>query len=268
MLTKAQQRAVMSLQDKRDRDRTGLYVVEGDKLVREAVAGGCDVEAIYAEQDWIDAAPPEVAARAVPVTAADLRRLSAQRTPQGVLAVVRRPPDDPAWSAPSAGLVLVLEQVQDPGNLGNLLRVASWFGVADVVTSPDCADAFAPKVVQASMGALFHVCVHVRDVAPFVAEARAVGLPAYATTPDGESIYDADVETRGLILFGNESSGLPGELLRLASHRLAVPAWGGRGPGRDSLNVAAAAAVVCSEFRRRGGRADGVEGQAPGAGVQ
>lgn len=268
MLTKAQQRAVTSLQDKRNRDRAGLYVVEGDKLVREAVASGCDVESIYAEQDWIDAAPSTVAARAVPVTAVELRRLSAQQAPQGVLAVVRHPSDDLVWCAPPVGLVLVLEQVQDPGNLGNLLRVAAWFGVADVVTSPDCADAFAPKAVQASMGALFHVHIHVRDVGPFVAEARAAGLPAYATTPDGEPIYSADVGSRGLILFGNESSGLTHELLRLASHRLAVPAWGTRGPGRDSLNVAAAAAVVCSEFRRRGGRAADVQGQASGAGVQ
>jgi TrmH family RNA methyltransferase len=151
----------------------------------------------------------------------------------------------------------VLESVQDPGNLGSLLRVAAWFGIADVVASPDSADAFSPKVVQSSMGALFHVRVHSLVPAPFVAEARDRVLPVYATALRGESVYEAVLGERGLILFGNESSGLSEDLLRLASRRLAIPAWSESGPGRDSLNVAAAAAVVCAEFRRRGTRPGG-----------
>lgn len=254
MLTKAQKRAVVALQDKRNRDRSGLYIVEGDKLVREAVELGCPIESIYAEQAWIAVAPPGAAERCVQVTADELRQLSALRTPNGALAVVRRPVIDPMWPAPDADLVLVLEGIQDPGNLGSLLRVAAWFGIADIVASPECADAFAPKVVQGSMGALFHTRVHVRLVAPFVAEATARGLPVYAAALGGEPLYAADLESRGLILFGNESSGLSDELLRLASRRLTIPACRGRGPGKDSLNVAAAAAVVCSEFRRRAGR--------------
>jgi TrmH family RNA methyltransferase len=257
MLTKAQKRAIISLQDKRDRDRLGLYVVEGDKLVREAAAAGCSIESIYAEGPWISSVPLAVAERAIEVTADELRQLSAQKTPNRALAVVRRPPDDADWHAPAADLVFVLEGIQDPGNLGSLLRVAAWFGVGDVVSSPDCADALAPKVVQGSMGAVFRVRVHTRRVVSFVTEACACGLPIYATALDGESVYEAALEPRGLILLGNESSGLSGELLRLATRCLTIPAWSGRGPGKDSLNVAVAAAVVCSEFRRRIGRAAG-----------
>ncbi len=258
MLTKAEVRAVASLRAKPDRDRLGLFVIEGDKLVREALALGCGVESIYAEGAWIAATSPgSGTARTVEVSAEDLRRLSTLKTPNGALAVVRRPHPVLDWDAIASNLVLVLDAVQDPGNLGSLLRVAAWFGITDVVASPDCADAFSPKVVQGSMGALFHVRVHSLPIVPFAAEARSRGLPVYAAALHGDSLYEVDLGALGLVLFGNESSGLSEELLGLASQRLVIPAWNGSGPGRDSLNVAAAAAVVCSEFRRRaapGGR--------------
>lgn len=251
MLTKTQKRAVASLlQDKRARDREALYVVEGDKLVREALAAGCAVESIYAVREWADDLPADVARRVVEVTSGELRQLSAQTTPNGALAVLRRPIDDAAPMAFESHLVCVLESVQDPGNLGSLLRAAAWFGVEDVVVSSDSADPFGPKVVQASMGALFRVRTRVRDAVAVADDARRRGVPVYAATPDGEPLYDADLEPRGLVLFGNESRGLSGELLSRSSRRLAIPPWGDRGPGKDSLNVAAAAAVVLSEFRR------------------
>ncbi len=258
MLTKAEMRLVASLRDKRDRDRLDLFVVEGDKLVHEAMALGCGIESIYADGAWIAAASlGSAAARIVEVSASDLQRLSTLKTPNGALAVVRRPHPVLDWEAIASDLILVLDAVQDPGNLGSLLRVAAWFGIADVVASPDCADVFGPKVVQSSMGALFHVRVHSFAVVPLVTEARSRGLPVYAAALGGDSLYEADLGTRGLILLGNESSGLSGDLLGLASQRLAIPAWSGSGPGRDSLNVAAAAAVVCSEFRRRAARPSG-----------
>jgi TrmH family RNA methyltransferase len=254
MLTKAETRVVASLQGKKARDRLGLYVAEGDKLVREALALECDVETVYAVAEWIRDSQSLVKAfpgATVEVSADELRRLSAQKTPNGALALIRPscPPLD--WRAIDSDLVLVLDAVRDPGNFGGLLRVAAWFGIADVVASPDSADAFQPKVVQASMGALFHVRVHSLEVAPFLVEARDRGLPIYGAVLHGDSIYEVDLERRGLILFGNESSGLSEDSLRFVSHRLMIPAWRESGPGRDSLNVAMAAAVVCSEFRRR-----------------
>ena len=259
MLTKAETRVAASHQEKKARDRLGLYVAEGDKLVREALALGCDVETVYAVAEWIrdtssllEAFPGAI----VEVSADELRRLSAQKTPNGALALIRQscPPLD--WRTLGADLVLVLDAVRDPGNLGSLLRVAAWFGIADVVTSPDSADAFQPKVVQASMGALFHVRVHSLDIASFLVEARDRGLPIYGAVLQGDSIYEVNLERRGVVLFGNESSGLSEQLLQFVSHRLVVPAWRESGPGRDSLNVAMAAAVVCSEFRRRASRSD------------
>ncbi len=254
MLTKAQLSRVVSLQDKRDRDRLGLYVVEGDKLVREALRLGAGVEAVYAVAEWIHEASSVLDASGLPiavVSEAELRKMSAQKTPNAALAVLRRPRPELDWKALALDLALALDAVRDPGNLGSILRVAAWFGIKDVFASPDSADAFQPKAVQASMGALFHLRLHTLDLEPLLADARGRGLPVYGAVLRGTSIYEADIEQRGLILFGNESSGLSDRLLRLASCRLVIPAWGESGPGRDSLNVAAATAVVCSEFRRR-----------------
>jgi len=266
MLTKAETRVAASLQEKKARDRLGLYVAEGDKLVREALALGCGVETVYAVAEWIrdtssllEAFPGAI----VEVSADELRRLSAQKTPNGALALIRQSYPSFDWRILGADLVLVLDAVRDPGNLGSLLRVAAWFGIADVVASPDSADAFQPKVVQASMGALFHVRVHSLEVVPFLVEARDRGLPIYGAALQGDSIYEAELERCGLILFGNESSGLSEESLRFVSHRLVIPAWQESGPGRDSLNVAMAAAVVCSEFRRRALRSDAREKGTP-----
>ena len=263
MLTKNEMRSVSALQDKRERDRLGLYVVEGDKLVREAISLGLDVEVVYGESAWIGelpSCPPHCAPRVVEVTRQELHRLSAQVAPHGALAILRKPCATWEWHSADSDLVLVLEAVQDPGNLGSLLRVGVWFGIADIVLSSDGADPFQPKAVQASMGAVFHVRVHSVDVRSFVREAEHRGFPIYAATLAGESIYDAELGSHGLLLFGNESSGLSAESLVHASKRLTIPAWRDSGPGRDSLNVAMAAAIVCAEFRRRGARAT-VRGQ-------
>lgn len=258
MLTKNETRSVSALQDKRERDRLGLYVVEGDKLVREAISLGLDVEVVYGESAWIGELPSCLvgcAPRLVEVTRQELRRLSALVTPHGALAILRKPRAIWEWRSVESDLALVLESVQDPGNLGSLLRVAAWFGIADVVLSSDGADAFQPKAVQASMGAVFHVRVHSVDVRSFLGEAAYRGFPIYAATLAGESVYDAELGSHGLLLFGNESSGLSAESLAHASKRLAIPAWRDAGPGRDSLNVAMAAAIISSEFRWRGTRA-------------
>jgi len=258
MLTRAQLRLVVSLQDRTDRDRLGLYVVEGDKLVREALALRADVETVYAVAEWIRGAPiaSEPQSRTiVEVSPHELRRMSAQKSPNAALAVVRKPLPVLDGAASDSNLTFALDAVRDPGNLGSLLRVAAWFGIEDVVASTDCADAFQPKVVQASMGALFHVRVHSIDLEPFLVGVRSRGLPVYGAALQGTSIYEADLEPRGVILLGNESFGLSERLACLASQRLVIPPWRESGPGRDSLNVAMAAAVLCSEFRRRAAHA-------------
>jgi TrmH family RNA methyltransferase len=252
-LTRSEVLEVASLRDKRNRDRLGLYVVEGEKLVLEALSLGLAAESVYAKEGCIHRLheTAERAPRIVSVSPAELRRLSAQKTPNQALVVLRKPDSHYDWAVAASDPVLVLESVQDPGNVGSLLRVAVWFGISDVVLSADCADPFGPKAVQGSMGAIFRVRVHVLPLLPLVEEARRRELPIVATALAGERLSEARLEPRGLLLFGNESMGLSGTLLDRATQRVVIPPWNDTGPGRDSLNVAAAAAVFCFEIRRR-----------------
>ena len=148
----------------------------------------------------------------------------------------------------SRQLVLALDTVQDPGNLGTIVRIADWYGIEDILCSPLCADLYNPKVVQATMGALARVRVHYVDLVEFLPR---IGTPIYGTFLDGQDIYGQSLTPTGIIVMGNEGNGISPEVRKLVTHSLFLPSYP---PGRitsESLNVAIATAVVCAEFRRR-----------------
>ena len=176
--------------------------------------------------------------------------MSFQKTPNQVVAVIGRKPEPPLPD-PSASLILGLDQVQDPGNVGTIIRIADWFGIGCVVGSPDSADFYSPKVVQASMGSIFRVRVTTAEPEAF-AEALPVGCPVYGTHLGGSNIYEERLSSHGLILLGNESKGLRPALLSMTTRQLRIPEFSIGGQSPESLNVSVAAAIVCSEFRRRG----------------
>ena len=185
-------------------------------------------------------------------TEEELRRASSQKSPQGVLAVLRKPADTPDPDTPARDLCLALDDVQDPGNLGTIVRVADWFGLRDVFCSRHSADVYGAKTVQATMGALARVRVHYVDLPALLARCREAGLPVYGTFMDGDSLYAAGgLEARGVIVMGNEGNGISPEVGRLVSHRLLIPSYPPGAPTCESLNVGVAAAIVCAEFRRR-----------------
>jgi TrmH family RNA methyltransferase len=255
VLSKSRVRFVRSLQQEKARSQLRLYVIEGDKMVRDYLEAGRSMEQLYVLDEWWASLPESVRTKAGDValaSPAELAKLSGLATPQSAVAVARQPDDewDPAELA--AGLSFGLEAVRDPGNLGSLLRVAAWFGVQQVLCSPDCVELYNPKVVQATMGALLHVDVHRAPLPPALRVASSRGVPIYGTVLDGASIYDVDLGERGVILLGNESRGLSDEVRSSVTHVVTIPSWTAPAPGKDSLNVAVAAAVVCSEFRRRG----------------
>jgi len=255
MLSKGRMRLVRSLQDDKARARLRLYVVEGDRMVRDYLAAGHPVEQLYATDDWCEALPEFDGMNAGEVTRvsrAELEKLSALATPQNAIAVVPMPDEERDAPQLPEGLAFGLDAVRDPGNLGSLLRVAAWFGISRVVCSPDCVDPYNPKVVQATMGALLHVGVSCAPLASVLRAATSFELPVYGTMLDGEPIYEAELEERGIILLGNEARGLSDDLLPWITRRITIPPWTAAAPGKESLNVAVAAAVVCSEFRRRG----------------
>ena len=232
MLTNAEMKSIRSLREKKFRDELGLFTVEGEKSVAEALASSFEVVRVLRAED---------------IGASAMERISQCATPSPVLAVVRMPKEDMPAELPG-GLALALDSVRDPGNFGTILRIADWFGVSRVFASPDSVETFNPKTVQASMGSVFRVKVSRCDIAALCTEFSSAGRRVYGTVLDGENIYSAQLTADGLVVMGNESNGISAEVARRLDSRLRIPSFGG---GAESLNVAVATAVTLSEFRRR-----------------
>lgn len=254
MLSKNKQKLIRSLDRKKNRDAEGLFLAEGPKLVTELLAHfRCRL--LVGEPAVLSKVPFEANAVAerVEVTAEELARVSLQRAPQGVLAVFEKPQQVAAQSLLSVAgrsLCLALDGVQDPGNVGTIVRIADWWGIEHVICSHDTADVFAPKTVQSTMGALGRVGVHYTDLPAWLDELPA-GTPVYGTLLDGDNLYDSELTPHGIIVMGNEGNGLSSAVRERVSHRLLIPSFPPDRPTSESLNVAVATAVTCAEFRRR-----------------
>lgn len=239
-MTSAEIKFVKSLAQKKFRDSSGLFVAEGVKLVEEAIASRFTVEKVYRREEIGEAA---------------MARISALSSPSPALALVRRPDDLLQDEVPSKGLFLALDGIRDPGNLGTILRIADWFGIDAVFASPDTVDVFNPKVVQATMGAIFRVRFHYTDIPAFCHRAWAAGGKVYGTFLDGENLYrkalDNGSEAPSVIVIGNEANGISPATAACVSERLFIPPFPADDPGSESLNAAVAAAVTVAEFRRR-----------------
>ena len=233
MLTKADIRLVRSLADKRARTDEGLFVAEGGKLIGELRASTLRIRRIYA-LDGVFAG-----------------ELSLLKPPSDSLALVEIPRRrlDPAKLRRS--LVLALDDVQNPGNLGTIVRLADWFGIGDVVCSEATADCFNPKVVQATMGAILRVRVHYCDLEAYLAAERAAGTPIYGTFLEGDDIYRTQLSPTGIVLMGNEGRGVTPACAAQVTRKLFIPPYPAERHATESLNVAMATGIVCAEFRRQ-----------------
>lgn len=242
MITKAEIQSIRALADKRGRDEQRLFIAEGEKLVAELRASTMRVKRIYTTKPlWADA---EVIAEK------DMERISQLKTANSTLAVVECPKYDIAAVDPTKNLVLALDRVQNPGNLGTIIRLADWFGITDIVCSVQSADCFNPKVVQATMGAIIRVRVHYTNLAGWLECQHNRGANIYGTFLDGQNIYKAEKSSCGVIVMGNEGQGISAECEKSVTHRLYIPPYPADNPGSESLNVAIATAITCSEFRR------------------
>lgn len=238
---------VRSLSDKKFRDRYGLFCVEGEKMVDEALRSGFDVETVYRKDE---------------IGEEQMGRISSLSSPSPVLAVVRKPRDinlssDAALSGAlgQSGLYLALDSIRDPGNLGTILRVADWFGIDAVFAAPDNVDVFNPKVVQATMGAIFRVKFHYAEISALCRAAVSAGGNVYGTFLDGSDMYEKQLnpgkDSPSVIVIGNESNGISNEVAGLVSDRLYIPPYPKNDTGSESLNAAVATAITVAEFRRR-----------------
>lgn len=211
-------------------------------MVDEALSSGFGIESIYSttERDGEER-----------VTTKEMDRISHLKTPSDTVALVRIPARKTLANAGDR-LTLMLDNVQDPGNIGTIIRMADWFGIRDVICSPTTADCYAPKVVQATMGAIFRVRVHYTPLEPVLNDAVQVGIPVYGTFLEGRNIYETTLADRGILVMGSEGKGISENVAKLVTDKLFIPPYpAAGGEGSESLNVAVAAAIACAEFRRQ-----------------
>lgn len=249
MISKSKIKLISSLSQKKFRDETGLFVAEGTKLVLDLIpAFSCSL--LVATTDWFSENKILKADEVIEVEADELKKISNQKSPQGVLAVFVKPSYSWTKEALSNKLSLALDDVQDPGNLGTILRIADWFGISDVFCSEYTADAYSPKTVQATMGALARVKIHSVNLAEFLQNCSDI-LPIYGTLMNGENIYNKTLTQQGIIVMGNEGNGISATIEKFVSERLLIPNFPAGQVTSESLNVGVATALVCGEFRRR-----------------
>lgn len=243
-MTKAEIQFIRSLSDKRTRDAEHLFIAEGDKLVEEIRSSDFRIRRIYTTRTDIKGQDVEH------IDKKEMERISQLKTATDTLAVVEQPHH--RLDIDTSSLILALDGVQNPGNLGTIIRLADWFGIKDIICSKECADCYNPKVVQATMGAILRVRVHyVDDLAHLLSSAKTKGMPIYGTLLTGENIYSTDIENRGIIVMGNEGRGLSPECCTTLTHQLLIPPYPADAPTSESLNVAMATGIILSEFRRR-----------------
>lgn len=250
MLSKAKIKFIHSLELKKNRRQEGVFVAEGPKVVGDLLEM-MRPTFLIATSEWMNANQDLQTDEWLEVTDEELAKASFLKHPQQVLATFPIPPSlhEVSPEVDPNQLSLMLDGVQDPGNLGTIIRIADWFGINDVYCSQDTADVFNPKVVQATMGSIARVRVHYVDL-PELLSHLPEDYPIYGTLLDGENIYETRLQPRGAIIMGNEGKGLSTAIIQRLTHRILIPNYPPNRPTADSLNVAVATAIVCAEFRR------------------
>ncbi|MCH3980407.1 MAG: RNA methyltransferase [Prevotella sp.] len=246
MISKAKIKFIRSLDQKKTRKEEKVFVAEGPKVVGDLMEVMSPVS-LFATEGWLSVHSQHGDLCQV-VTEEELHKISFLQHPQQVLAIF--PQFDDATAFNPNTLSLALDGVQDPGNLGTIIRIADWFGIESIYCSKDTADLYNPKVVQATMGSMARVKVQYTDLPEFIGSLPD-GYPLYGTLLDGKDLYQQALTHYGLIIMGNEGNGISPEIRRKVNHQLLIPNFPEGRKTADSLNVAIATAIICAEFRRR-----------------
>lgn len=240
MISKANIKSVKSLHQKKSRDANNQFVVEGEKMVLEAICWKSDfLEALYHTADFPTAGIDATKINLIPVSDHELKQISGLQTPNKALAVFNKWP----LQALNLPFYIALDGVQDPGNMGTILRLADWFGVQEVICSTTTVDCYNPKVVQATMGAVFRIQVRYVDLKSHF---EALKMPVYGALLEGENIYKSSLKPEGILVLGNEGNGISEEIKQLIDYPISIPRFG----EAESLNVSTAGAILLSEFFR------------------
>jgi RNA methyltransferase, TrmH family len=253
MLSKNQIKLITSLKWKKFRDQHQLFIAEGIKVVPELLKSDFNIHSIYATKTWIRDNNylfqniTELANLIYEIDQNELEKITQLTTPNEVLMLAKIPVDILMMENLSGKLSMVLDEVKDPGNLGTLIRIADWFGIENIICSNDSVDVFNSKVVQSTMGSISRVKIYYQELKKFFEKAIEIKLPVYGALLEGKNIYQKELSNEGFILLGNESRGISKDLLPFITEKITIPRFG----KAESLNISAAAAVICSEFKRR-----------------
>ncbi len=252
MLSKNKIKYLHSLSIKKHRESEGVFLAEGHKLVNDLL-GKMPLKILLATDEYLASHPHIFADEIIPVSERELIQASQLKTPRDVVAVFEMPKPKPLSelsALPAKQLCLALDTVQDPGNLGTIIRLADWFGIEHIFCTTETADAFAPKTIQATMGAIARVGVHYVQLTDFL-QSLSREIPIYGTFLEGKNIYDEQLSENGVLIMGNEGQGISAPIENLVTRKIFIPPYPAGRESSESLNVAVATAVACAEFRRQ-----------------
>lgn len=241
MLSKNNIKLIKSLEHKKYRIQHQLFVVEGQKSVLEFLKSNFQLEKIFTIKDDFKT---DLADKIEIITEEELKKISFVKTPNQVLAIFKIPS---IKKIEDHNLILALDSINDPGNLGTIIRLCDWFGIEQIICSKDTVDCYNPKVVQSTMGSLARVQLFYTDLNEFISSYNG---PIYGTFIEGKNIYNIELPKKALVVMGNEANGISPEIEKLITQKISIPAFG-RHQETESLNVATATAIILSEFRRR-----------------
>jgi TrmH family RNA methyltransferase len=252
MLSINQIKFIKSLEHKKYRKTHNCFVVEGEKMVLELMNSSFEIITIFAIKPFIHKYFKEnnYSFKINEITDSELSRVSFLQTPNQVLAIARLPMLKPI-DVSKSDLILALDNIQDPGNLGTIIRTAGWFGITQLFCSPETVDAFNPKVVQATMGAIFRTQITYSPLPEIIQKAKANRIPVFGTVLSGKNIYNHKLPKNAVIVMGNESKGISDELRTQLDTEILIPPFPENSDTMESLNVSVATALVCAEFRRQ-----------------
>jgi TrmH family RNA methyltransferase len=239
-ISKSQLKLITSLSQKKYRQKHNLFIAEGIKVVNELLQSDFEVALIFCTNEFETTLPT---AKIVRISETELNKISSLKSPNKVLSLFKIPEDKPIQNS---GLILALDAINDPGNLGTIIRLCDWFGISQLICSKDTVDCYNQKVVQASMGSLTRISIQYLDLKNYLDKSP---LPTFIADMNGENIYKTNVPKEGILVMGNEANGVSEEIKNQVQHKISIPRFG-KTQKTESLNVAMATAILISEFKR------------------
>jgi TrmH family RNA methyltransferase len=240
-ISKNQLKLITSLSQKKYRQKHHLFIAEGIKVVNELLNSSFEVEILFCANDFKTAISEDKITR---ISEVELKKISTLKSPNKVLGIFKIPEEK---LLENSGLIIALDAINDPGNLGTIIRLCDWFGISQLICSKDTVDCYNQKVVQASMGSLTRISIHYTDLENYLS---ATNLPTFIADMDGENVYKTVLPKEGILIMGNEANGVSEEVKKQIQHKISIPRFG-KTQETESLNVATATAILLSEFKRK-----------------